>query len=168
NRSLGEESADAPHSLLGLHRHQPDLGRGAGDADRPPAQTSGGIYCYGSNRQPVRRDPLAAGGQPAGMALEVARSFAGVRRRPDAVYSRRGLRPAGFGPAGLGVVDQAGGGIGVMSGDREPPMLTRVLEPEVMDSPQEAADYDAMDHQAVNRVFVDDFLAAANGAGLAF
>ena len=47
-------------------------------------------------------------------------------------------------------------------------MLTRVLEPEVMDSPQEAADYDAMDHQAVNRVFVDDFLAAANGAGLAF
>jgi ubiquinone/menaquinone biosynthesis C-methylase UbiE len=47
-------------------------------------------------------------------------------------------------------------------------MLTRVLEPEVMDSPQEAADYDAMDHQAVNRAFVDDFLAAAKGAGLTF
>lgn len=45
-------------------------------------------------------------------------------------------------------------------------MLTRVLEPEVMDGPQEAADYDAMDHQAVNRVFVDDFLSAASGAGL--
>jgi ubiquinone/menaquinone biosynthesis C-methylase UbiE len=37
-------------------------------------------------------------------------------------------------------------------------MLVRVLEPEVMDSPQEAADYDAMDHSAVNRLFVDDFL----------
>jgi ubiquinone/menaquinone biosynthesis C-methylase UbiE len=45
-------------------------------------------------------------------------------------------------------------------------MLTRVLEPEVMDSPQEAADYDAMDHQAVNRVFVDDLLSAASAAGL--
>ena len=45
-------------------------------------------------------------------------------------------------------------------------MLTRVLEPEVMDSPQEAADYDAMDHQAVNRSFVEDFLAAAKAAGL--
>ena len=40
-------------------------------------------------------------------------------------------------------------------------MLTRVLEPEVMDSPQEAADYDAMDHTAVNRLFVDDFLATS-------
>jgi ubiquinone/menaquinone biosynthesis C-methylase UbiE len=40
-------------------------------------------------------------------------------------------------------------------------MLTRVLEVEVMDSPQEAADYDAMDHAEVNRVFVADFLAAA-------
>src|SRR5580704_16172281 len=37
-------------------------------------------------------------------------------------------------------------------------MLARVLEPEVMDSPLEAADYDAMDHSAVNRLFVDDFL----------
>jgi ubiquinone/menaquinone biosynthesis C-methylase UbiE len=39
-------------------------------------------------------------------------------------------------------------------------MLTRVLEPEVMDSDQEARDYDAMDHQAVNAAFVDDLLAA--------
>lgn len=38
-------------------------------------------------------------------------------------------------------------------------MLTRVLEPEVMDSQQDAADYDAMDHSAVNRLFADDFLA---------
>jgi ubiquinone/menaquinone biosynthesis C-methylase UbiE len=38
-------------------------------------------------------------------------------------------------------------------------MLTRVLEPEVMDSPEEAHDYDAMDHAEVNRVFVADFLA---------
>jgi SAM-dependent methyltransferase len=38
-------------------------------------------------------------------------------------------------------------------------MLPRVLEPEVMDSPQEAADYDAMDHQEVNARFVEDLLA---------
>jgi ubiquinone/menaquinone biosynthesis C-methylase UbiE len=38
--------------------------------------------------------------------------------------------------------------------------LTRVLEPEVMDSREEARDYDAMDHGAVNRAFVDDLLAA--------
>lgn len=41
-------------------------------------------------------------------------------------------------------------------------MLPRVLEPEVMDSAAEAHDYDSMDHAAVNRVFVDDFLLAAN------
>ncbi len=37
-------------------------------------------------------------------------------------------------------------------------MIARVLEPEVMDSAREAAEYDAMDHAAVNRVFVDDLL----------
>ena len=37
-------------------------------------------------------------------------------------------------------------------------MLSRVLEPEVMDSSGEAFDYDSMDHSAVNRVFVDDLL----------
>lgn len=37
-------------------------------------------------------------------------------------------------------------------------MLHRVLEVEVMDTPEEAVDYDAMDHSAVNRQFVDDFL----------
>jgi ubiquinone/menaquinone biosynthesis C-methylase UbiE len=42
-------------------------------------------------------------------------------------------------------------------------MLTRVLEPEVMDSPEEARDYDAMDHGTVNRVFVADFLARWDG-----
>jgi ubiquinone/menaquinone biosynthesis C-methylase UbiE len=41
-----------------------------------------------------------------------------------------------------------------------------VLEPEVMDSPQEAADYDAMDHAAVNAAFAADFLAAASSAGV--
>lgn len=40
-------------------------------------------------------------------------------------------------------------------------MLTRVLEPEVMDSPDEAFDYDSMDHSEVNRKFVDDLLAYA-------
>lgn len=37
-------------------------------------------------------------------------------------------------------------------------MLHRELEPEVMDDPREARDYDAMDHAAVNRQFVVDFL----------
>src|SRR3954447_22704155 len=38
------------------------------------------------------------------------------------------------------------------------PPLPRTLEPEVMDTPEEARDYDAMDHAAVNRQFVADFL----------
>lgn len=42
-------------------------------------------------------------------------------------------------------------------------MLSRVLEPEVMDTPEEARDYDAMDHSLVNRLFVSDFLAVWNG-----
>jgi ubiquinone/menaquinone biosynthesis C-methylase UbiE len=42
-------------------------------------------------------------------------------------------------------------------------MLDRVLEPEVMDSAEEARDYDAMDHSLVNRLFVADFLAIWNG-----
>lgn len=46
-------------------------------------------------------------------------------------------------------------------------MLTRVLEPEVMDTAEEAADYDSMDHAEVNRRFVDDFLTALAAAGLA-
>ena len=37
-------------------------------------------------------------------------------------------------------------------------MLERRLEPEVMDTPGEARDYDAMDHSAVNRAFVADFV----------
>jgi ubiquinone/menaquinone biosynthesis C-methylase UbiE len=44
-------------------------------------------------------------------------------------------------------------------------MLPRVLEPEVMDTAEEARDYDAMDHSAVNRVFVKDFLAVWDGRG---
>jgi len=40
-------------------------------------------------------------------------------------------------------------------------ILKRILEPEVMDSPQEARSYDAMDHEAVNTIFVDDFVRAA-------
>jgi ubiquinone/menaquinone biosynthesis C-methylase UbiE len=38
-------------------------------------------------------------------------------------------------------------------------MLPRVLEPEVMDTPEDAHAYDTMDHAAVNRAFVTDFLA---------
>src|SRR5262245_32583288 len=43
-------------------------------------------------------------------------------------------------------------------------MLSRTLEPEVMDSADEARDYDAMDHSAVNRVFACDFLAVWDGS----
>jgi ubiquinone/menaquinone biosynthesis C-methylase UbiE len=43
-------------------------------------------------------------------------------------------------------------------------MLPRTLEPEVMDSPEEAHDYDSMDHTAVNDLFVADFRAVWNGA----
>ena len=39
-------------------------------------------------------------------------------------------------------------------------MLPRTLEPEVMESSEEARDYDAMDHRAVNESFAADFLAA--------
>ncbi len=39
-------------------------------------------------------------------------------------------------------------------------MLPRTLEPEVMDTAEEAADYDGMDHSEVNCRFVDDLLAA--------
>ncbi len=44
-------------------------------------------------------------------------------------------------------------------------MLPRILEPEVMDTPDEARDYDAMDHLTVNRVFVADLLAFWPGKG---
>lgn len=37
--------------------------------------------------------------------------------------------------------------------------LSRVLEPEAMDTTEEARDYDAMDHSEVNERFVGDFLA---------
>jgi ubiquinone/menaquinone biosynthesis C-methylase UbiE len=43
---------------------------------------------------------------------------------------------------------------------RTPAMLSRVLEPELMDTPEEARDYDTMDHGHVNRLFVDDLLVA--------
>lgn len=45
-------------------------------------------------------------------------------------------------------------------------MLPRVLEVEVMDTPEEARDYDAMDHSTVNRLFVADFLAVFCGPGV--
>jgi ubiquinone/menaquinone biosynthesis C-methylase UbiE len=40
--------------------------------------------------------------------------------------------------------------------------IPRVLETEVMDTPDEAADYDSMDHSEVNRRFVDDLLAVVS------
>lgn len=44
--------------------------------------------------------------------------------------------------------------------------LKRVLEPEVMDTAEEARDYNRMDHADVNRVFVEDLLAFAAGKGI--
>jgi ubiquinone/menaquinone biosynthesis C-methylase UbiE len=44
-------------------------------------------------------------------------------------------------------------------------MLPRTLEPEVMDAESDAADYDAMDHSHVNRVFVHDLLSAWRESG---
>ncbi len=40
--------------------------------------------------------------------------------------------------------------------------LKRILEPEVMDSADEAHDYDTMDHSEVNRRFVEDCIAFLN------
>lgn len=45
-------------------------------------------------------------------------------------------------------------------------MLPRTLEPEVMDSFDEARDYDAMDHSAVNAQFAADLLGAAAQCGV--
>lgn len=39
-------------------------------------------------------------------------------------------------------------------------MIPRVLEPEVMDTPEDATDYDQMDHSEVNHRFASDFLSA--------
>ena len=46
-------------------------------------------------------------------------------------------------------------------------MLPRTLEPEVMDTPDDARDYDAMDHAEVNRLFVDHLLEALAHSALA-
>lgn len=42
--------------------------------------------------------------------------------------------------------------------------MQRQLEPEYMDTPQEAAAYDLMDHTQVNRQFVDDLLVAVGSS----
>jgi ubiquinone/menaquinone biosynthesis C-methylase UbiE len=39
-------------------------------------------------------------------------------------------------------------------------MLPRILEPELMDTPEAAREYDSMDHAAVNDLFVTDLLSA--------
>jgi len=43
------------------------------------------------------------------------------------------------------------------------PRVRRILEPEVMDSAEEAEEYDRIDHSTVNERFVADFLAAIQG-----
>jgi len=44
-------------------------------------------------------------------------------------------------------------------------MLARILETEVMDTADEARDYDAMDHSTVNRLFAGDLLTVWDGRG---
>ena len=44
-------------------------------------------------------------------------------------------------------------------------MLQRVLEPEVMDSLEEAISYDEMDHRQVNELFVDDLIKSGQVHG---
>ena len=43
--------------------------------------------------------------------------------------------------------------------------LHRVLEPEVMDSPDESRDYDSMDHTEVNQQFVSDLIGEGETTG---
>lgn len=43
--------------------------------------------------------------------------------------------------------------------------MERILEPEYMDTPAEAGDYDAMDHEQANRDVVTSFLAIGGGSG---
>jgi len=45
-------------------------------------------------------------------------------------------------------------------------MLPRTLEPEVMDTVEEAVDYDSMDHSAVNTLFVGELLEFVSASGL--
>jgi ubiquinone/menaquinone biosynthesis C-methylase UbiE len=45
-------------------------------------------------------------------------------------------------------------------------MLSRVLEPEVMDTAEEALDYDTMDHSFVNGLFADQFVELLRGSSL--
>lgn len=42
-------------------------------------------------------------------------------------------------------------------------MVERILEPELMDTAEEARDYDSMDHRAVNHAFAAEFLAVWDG-----
>ena len=39
--------------------------------------------------------------------------------------------------------------------------MKRILEPELMDTPEAAAEYNAMDHVGVNQMFAQEFLAFA-------
>ncbi len=45
-------------------------------------------------------------------------------------------------------------------------MLTRILEPELMDTAEDVREYDAMDHSTVNAQFVTDLLATLTGWSL--
>ncbi|TVP93903.1 MAG: class I SAM-dependent methyltransferase [Planctomycetaceae bacterium] len=66
-------------------------------------------------------------------------------------------------PAGLGW-DEPHGTV-LKAGGPDEPLSARVLEPEVMETFEEAFAYDQMDHAEVNRRFVDDLLAGGPVTG---
>src|SRR5262249_41226331 len=87
----------------------------------------------------------------------------GAPERP-ARHFQRALPAAPQGRPASGAAGRPGGSLTPGPGPGFS-MLPRVLEPEVMDSAEEACDYDAMDHSQVNRAFVADFLAVWQGQG---
>lgn len=110
---------------------------------------SAGATLLGVIHSPLRGSPLALA-----WALPETLPASAAGQSPLAFASAYGLLAVGLWAWGAWQEKKAAA------------MLKRVLEPEIMDSPQEAADYDAMDHQAVNRAFVADFRAAAKAAGI--
>src|SRR5579863_7419407 len=97
---------------------------------------------------------------PSASAGAPARPRAGTRRNAGTRRARR-LRSIDLeairGPPPCGKASD---------GARTGPMaLPRTLEPEVMDTEEEARDYDAMDHAQVNARFCDDLLATGARLG---
>ena len=121
----------------------------------------------------ARRAPASAAGLRVGCVVAPRRGDGDEDEGRSAQYCKRG-------EDGLrGVLERSGAGVridaepsratcrrgkdagrmGHASDTSRPPGLPRTLEPEVMDTEEEARDYDAMDHAEVNGRFVGDLLA---------